>query len=145
MQEVEDRESRAVGRDSGMSEVASLFGEQGFPGGIRLGAILRKSTIVYKGMLLLSEIHCDHGENSTSNTPDGQKYLHEGMLDVIGILADERPRKKLVKENARMARTMRTDGRPVFLGCGAELPSSRAYGERENHFIVALEEPRKYK
>jgi hypothetical protein len=62
----------------------------------------------------------------------------------MGILADERPRKKLVKENARITRMMSTD-RPVFLGCGTELPSSSEYGERENHFIVAFEQLRQWK
>lgn len=56
VQEMKDRENRAVGRESGMSEVASLFGEQSVPGGIRLKAILRESTIVYEG--ILSKFHC---------------------------------------------------------------------------------------
>lgn len=78
--------------------------------------------------------------------PDISAYLHEGMFDVVmGILADERPKKKLVKENTSMTSTTSLDGRPVFLDCGAELPSSRVYVERENHFIVAFVPPRKWK
>lgn len=56
VQEMKDRESRAMGGDGGVSEVASLFGEQSIPGGIRLRAILRESTIVYEG--ILSKVHC---------------------------------------------------------------------------------------
>lgn len=56
MQKMKDRESRAMGGDGGVSEVASLFGEQSIPGGIRLRAILRESTIVYEG--ILSKVHC---------------------------------------------------------------------------------------
>ena len=52
---------------------------------------------------------------------------------------------RFVKENTSMASTTSIDGRPVFLGCGAELPSSRVYVERENHFIVAFVPPRKWK
>lgn len=78
--------------------------------------------------------------------PDIPSHLHEGMFDVLmGILADERPKKKLVKENTSMASTMSIDGRPGFWGCGAELPSSRLYVERENHFIVAFVPPGKWK